>query len=89
MSAEVPPPRVFLIGVAALLLALAGHWHMHLGYLDRLNTPNVPPDPPRRIVEVGLVHPAAATRLHLVLIDGLGYDHAMALPAVRALANEG
>jgi hypothetical protein len=81
--------RALVVGMIALLVALAGHWHIHLGYIDRINTTSVPPDPPRRMTDVGLVHPAPATRVHIVLIDGLGYDHAMALPAVRALASEG
>ena len=84
-----PNARALVVGVTALFVALAGHWYIHLGYIDRINTASAPPDPPRRMVDLGLVHPAPATRLHLVLIDGLGYDQAMPLPAFRALASEG
>ncbi|MDB4993575.1 MAG: hypothetical protein JWM74_1007 [Myxococcaceae bacterium] len=89
MREQSPNARALVVGLIALLVAIAGHWHIHLGYIDRINTASVPPDPPRRMVDLGLVHPAAATRVHIVLIDGLGYDHAMALPAFRALASEG
>jgi Type I phosphodiesterase / nucleotide pyrophosphatase len=89
VATMIPPGRVVLVGVAALGLAIAGHWHIHLGYMDRINTMRTPPDPPRRIEAAAAASATPAARLHVVLIDGLGYEQAMSLPAVRALASDG
>ncbi len=74
------------IALGALAIVTVAHWHAHVGYLRRLNTIDVPEVELPVPVEVP-VEPAR--RLHVLIVDGLGYDKAMEVPEIARLAESG
>ncbi len=76
------------IGAVALMLAAVAHFHAHVAYASQLNTTNVV-TPPVNDVPGAPPVVAAARRVVVLFLDGLGYDRAADLPALKALAAEG
>ena len=73
------------VTLACLSVGLAGHFHGHMMYLGRMNLP------PAGVQEVSPASPkvSASGRTVVVVLDGLGWDYAMARPAFAQLAERG
>jgi len=90
--------------VLTFVFVMVAHTHVHLGYLRGLNTlrvPAAPPAAPKPAVEARLIGapkraplapiPKADRVRHavVVVLDGLGFEQAMAAPALAAIADAG
>ncbi|MBI4821376.1 MAG: alkaline phosphatase family protein [Deltaproteobacteria bacterium] len=77
--------RRFAVAAFALGVGLSGHIHGHRLYLDRINA--MPLARPRPAELPAARPPVPASRLAVIIIDGLGHSSAMEVADLRELTN--